>query len=168
MAEGAHAGAEGAERGDRRAKLERLRAAGIEPFPHEYAGVVPVALVHERHAALEAGAETDAAYRVAGRLAARRAHGRAAFLDLVDRSGRVQLHAREDVLGPQAFERLVGLDLGDLVGVDGTAFRSRRGELTLRVTRAELLAKSLRAPPDKFHGLDVLRRLRRERRVGPG
>jgi lysyl-tRNA synthetase class 2 len=123
---------------------------------------VPAARVHELHADLAPGEETDAAYRVAGRLAARRVHGRAAFLDLVDRSGRIQLHAREDVLGPDSFERLVGLDLGDLVGVDGTAFRSRRGELTLRVTRAELLAKSLRAPPEKFHGLeDVEVRYRR-------
>ena len=154
MAEGPSGVAEGGEPGDRRAKLERLRAAGVEPFPHEFPGVVPAALVHQRHGALEAGAETDAAYRVAGRIAARRAHGRAAFLDLVDRSGRIQLHAREDVMGAEDFERLVGLDLGDLVGVDGTAFRSRRGELSLRVTRAELLAKSLRAPPDKFHGLD--------------
>jgi lysyl-tRNA synthetase class 2 len=153
---------DGASPDDRRAKLERLRAAGVDPFPHEFDGVVPIATVHERHADLEPGAETDARYRVAGRLHARRAHGRAAFLDLVDRSGRLQLHAREDVMGPEAYERLVGLDLGDLVGVDGSAFRSRRGELSLRVERATLLAKSLRPPPEKFHGLeDVELRFRR-------
>ena len=56
-----------------------------------------------------------------------------AFLDLVDRSGRIQLHARVDVLGEEAFDRLVGLDLGDLIGVDGAAVRTRRGELSLRV-----------------------------------
>ena len=112
---------------DRRAKLERLRADGIEPFPHAYPGVLAIAEVHAAHDGLEAGAETNASYRVAGRLAARRGHGKAAFLDLVDRSGRIQLHARADVLGDEAFERLVHLDLGDLVGVDGTAFKSRRG-----------------------------------------
>jgi lysyl-tRNA synthetase class 2 len=139
---------------DRRAKLERLRADGIDPFPHEFDGVVPVERVHEAHDGLEAGEETDQSYRVAGRLAARRGHGGAAFLDLVDRSGRIQLHARKDVLGDESFERLVSLDLGDLIGVDGTAFKSRRGELTLAVTGWQLLAKSLRAPPEKFHGLE--------------
>jgi lysyl-tRNA synthetase class 2 len=91
---------------------------------------------------------------VAGRLAARRGHGKAAFLDLVDRSGRMQLHARQDVLGDESFERLTGLDLGDLIGVDGTAMATRRGELSLRVDDWTLLAKSLRAPPEKFHGLE--------------
>ena len=139
---------------DRRAKLERLRARGIDPFPHAFPGVGPVERVHEEHAGLGAGAETEAAHRVAGRLAARRGHGGAAFLDIVDRSGRMQVHARKDVLGDESFEELTGLDLGDLVGVDGTAFCSRRGELTLRATGWTLLAKSLAAPPDKFHGLD--------------
>ena len=139
---------------DRRAKLERLRADGIDPFPHEFDGVVPIERIHGAHDGLEAGQETDRAYRVAGRLVARRGHGGAAFLDLVDRSGRIQLHARKDVLGDEAFERLVSLDLGDLIGVDGTAFKSRRGELTLAVTSWQLLAKSLRAPPEKFHGLE--------------
>jgi lysyl-tRNA synthetase, class II len=139
---------------DRRAKLERLRAAGIEPYPHSFAGAGSIASVHSAHDGLEAGEETEAAYRLAGRLAARRGHGRAAFLDLVDRSGRIQLHAREDVLGEDSFEGLVALDLGDVIGVEGTAFKSRRGELSLRVTGWTLLAKSLRPPPDKFHGLE--------------
>ena len=139
---------------DRRAKLERLRADGIDPFPHSFEGVVPIERVHAEHAELEDGEETDSAYRVAGRLAARRGHGGAAFLDVVDRSGKVQVHVRRDVLGEDSFDTLVSLDLGDLVGIDGTAFRSRRGELSLRATGWTLLAKSLRAPPDKFHGLE--------------
>ncbi len=146
----------------RRQKLERLRADGVEPFPHAFPGVVPSSTVREENAGLEAGAETERAYRVAGRLAARRGQGKMAFLDLVDRAGRLQLQARRDVLGEEALERLLGLDLGDLVGIDGTAFSSRRGELTLAVSEATLLAKSLRPPPDKFHGLaDVETRYRR-------
>ena len=94
---------------------------------------MPIERVRAAHEGLEPGEETAAAYRVAGRLAARRGHGGAAFLDLVDRSGRLQLHARRDVLGDESFDRLVSLDLGDLIGVDGTAFKSKRGELTLRV-----------------------------------
>ena len=84
-----------------------------------------------------------------------------AFLDLVDRSGRIQLQARVDELGEAGFERLLSLDIGDLVGVEGVAFRSRRGELTLRITDFTLLAKSLRPPPEKHHGLqDVETRFR--------
>jgi len=150
---------------DRRAKLERLRADGIDPFPHSYEGVVPVANVHALHADLEAGQETGAPYRVAGRLSARRGHGGAAFLDVVDRSGRIQVHARQDVLGEESFERLTSLDLGDLIGVDGTAFKTRRGELSLKATGWALLAKSLRPPPEKFHGLEDVETRHRHREL---
>jgi lysyl-tRNA synthetase, class II len=146
----------------RRRKLESLRAAGVDPFPHAFPGVEPIAAVREAHAGLSAGDETSARHRVAGRLAARRGQGKMAFLDLVDRSGRIQLQARVDELGADGMERLVGLDLGDLIGVDGIAFSSRRGELTLRVLDFAVLAKSLRAPPEKHHGLtDVETRFRR-------
>ena len=150
---------------DRRAKLERLRSEGIDPFPHTYPGVVAVEAVHLAHGGLEAGEETDSGYRVAGRLSARRGHGKAAFLDVVDRSGRIQVHARADVLGAESFERLVSLDLGDLVGIDGTAFKSRRGELSLRADGWTLLAKSLRPPPDKFHGLEDVETRYRQREL---
>jgi lysyl-tRNA synthetase class 2 len=116
----------------RRRKLEALRAQGIDPFPHAFPGVQSISSVKSPHAALADGEETDVRARVAGRLAARRGQGRNAFLDVVDRSGRMQLHARVDVLGEEAFERLLDTDLGDLVGADGTVFRTRRGELSLR------------------------------------
>jgi lysyl-tRNA synthetase class 2 len=84
-----------------------------------------------------------------------------AFLDLVDRSGRIQLQARVDELGEGELEQLLSLDIGDLIGIDGVAFSSKRGELTLRVTGFTLLAKSLRPPPEKHHGLqDVETRFR--------
>src|SRR5206468_7586196 len=98
----------------------------------------------------------------AGRLAARRESGGSAFLDLVDRSGKIQLHARRDVLGEDAFARLTALDIGDLLGVDGAALRSRRGEISLRVDAFAVLAKALRPPPDKRGGLaDIETRHRR-------
>jgi lysyl-tRNA synthetase class 2 len=147
---------------DRRQKLEQLRADGVEPFPHAFPGVVPSEAIRAAHGDLEDGAETDAEYRVAGRLAARRGHGGQAFLDVVDRAGKIQIQAKRDVLGEESFDRLTSLDLGDLVGIDGTAFKSRRGELSLRATGWTLLAKSLLPPPDKFHGLeDVETRYRR-------
>ncbi|MDX6643085.1 MAG: lysyl-tRNA synthetase, class [Solirubrobacteraceae bacterium] len=146
----------------RRRKLESLREQGIDPFPHDFDGVTPTEEIRTTFADLKAGAETDVRVRVAGRLAARRTKGKAAFLDLVDRSGRMQLHARVDVMGREAYDRLLELDLGDLIGVDGTVFSSLRGELTVRVEDWFLLAKSLRPPPDKYHGLqDIETRYRR-------
>ena len=150
---------------DRRRKLAELRAAGIEPFPHAFAGVQPISAVKAPHEELEAGEETGHAARIAGRLAARRGQGKAAFLDLVDRSGRMQLMARINVLGEEAFARLLELDLGDLIGVDGTVMKTRAGELTLQVTGFELLAKSLRPPPDKHHGLADVETRHRHREI---
>jgi lysyl-tRNA synthetase, class II len=138
---------------DRRQKLQQLRAAGVEPFPHAYPGVQPIAEVKAPHEDLPAGEETGVRARVAGRLAARRGQGKAAFLDVVDRSGRIQLHARADVLGEERMAALLALDLGDLIGAEGTVFRTRRGELSIALADFALLAKSLRPPPDKHHGL---------------
>jgi lysyl-tRNA synthetase class 2 len=155
----------GAEPGEllatRRRKLEELRAAGIEPFPHAFPGVQPIAAVKAPHEGLAPGEETDVRARVAGRLAARRGQGKAAFLDVVDRTGRMQLHARIDVLGEERMARLLSLDLGDLLGADGTVFRTRRGELSLALDDFTVLAKTLRPPPEKHHGLaDVETRFR--------
>ena len=145
----------------RRRKLEALRDAGVEPFPHAYPGVRSIAEVKAPYDDLPAGEETADRVRVAGRLHARRGQGKAAFLDLDDRSGRLQLHARVDVLGQESLDVLLGLDLGDLIGVDGSVFRTRRGELSLKVEDWQLLAKSLRPPPEKHHGLtDVETRFR--------
>lgn len=146
---------------ERKAKLARLREAGVEPFPHEFPGVVPSEDVRANHSGLEPGTETNVSYRVAGRLSGRRGHGKAAFLDVIDRSGKMQVHARADLLGEEVFEQLVSLDLGDLIGIDGEAFVTKRGELSLAATGWTLLAKSLRPPPDKHHGLaDVETRYR--------
>jgi len=147
---------------ERREKIERLREAGIEPFPHTFSEREEIGAARAEHEGLEAGTETDSRHRVAGRIIARRGQGKAAFLDIRDASGQIQLHARHDVLGDDAYELLVHLDLGDIIGVDGTAMTTRRGELSLAVESWELLAKSLRPPPDKFHGLkDTETRFRR-------
>ena len=147
---------------ERRAKGERLRREDPGAFPYAFRGVEPIADVLAAHAGLATGEETAQSHRVAGRLTARRGGGGSAFLDLSDRTGKIQLHARADVLGEEAFARLTSLDLGDLLGVDGAALRSRRGELSLRVDRFTVLAKALRPPPDKRAGLsDVETRHRR-------
>jgi lysyl-tRNA synthetase class 2 len=146
---------------ERRAKRERLRAGDDSAFPYTFAGAEPIAPLLAAYQQLRDGEETDERHRVAGRLSARRGAGKSAFLDLVDRTGKIQLHARLDVLGDERFQRLLGLDLGDLIGVDGAAMRSRHGEVSLRVEDFQLLAKALRPPPDKHHGLsDVETRYR--------
>ena len=140
---------------DRREKLERIREGGVEPFPHEFAEREEIVAVRAAHEGLAAGTETDSRHRVAGRIAARRGHGKACFLDLRDGTGQIQLHAREDLLGKDAYGLLVDLDLGDMIGVEGTALATDRGgELSLAIDQWSLLAKSLRPPPDKFHGLE--------------
>ncbi len=147
---------------ERRAKAARLREEGLEVAPYSYPGVEPIAAVRAAYEHLEVGEETEERHRVAGRIAARRGAGKAAFLDLVDRSGKIQLHARADILGPERLKQLLSLDLGDLLGVDGAPLRSRHGELTLRVDGFQVLGKALRPPPDKHAGLiDVETRHRR-------
>ena len=139
---------------ERRAKLDRLRSAGIEPFPHNFPDREEIAKVLGAHEGLEPGTETDSVHRVAGRITGRRGHGKAAFVDLRDASGQIQLHAKEDVLGEGPFGLLDDLDLGDIIGVTGRAVVTRRGQLSIEVTDWVVLAKSLRPPPDKFHGLE--------------
>ena len=149
-------------RADRIAKVAAMRAAGVDPYPARVPGRTAVADVRERFGGLEAGAETGERVALAGRIAARRGHGKAMFLDLADRSGKLQLHATHDVLGDAAYAGLQDCDLGDVVAAEGEVFSSRRGELSLRVQSWTLLAKCLRPLPEKWHGLaDVELRHRR-------
>jgi lysyl-tRNA synthetase class 2 len=151
-----------AERRAKRQRLEEELKDDDEGFPYAFAKVEPIDGILGAYAHLAAGEETEDAHRVAGRIAARRESGKMAFLDLVDRTGKIQLHARLEVLGADAFARIVSLDIGDLIGVDGAVLRSRRGEISLRVERFHVLAKALRPPPDTHHGLsDVETRYRR-------
>src|SRR5437660_4765331 len=125
-------------------------------LPKRFPDRVEIATVRADAERLEPGEEAKESRRVAGRIMARRGHGKLVFLDLVDRSGRIQLLCDTSRTGP------VDLDLGDLVGVDGHPAQSRRGEPSLAVERLELLAKIRTPLPDTFHGLtDVEARYRR-------
>ena len=148
----------------RREKLARVRQRGEEPYPWSYPGREPTRSVVDRLGA--EGSPPSAPLppaRVAGRLRAIRVHGKTAFGDLEDESGGLQLLLRVDELGAERYEALLGeLDPGDLVGAEGEPLRSRRGEPSLVVHHVVLLAKALRPPPEKFHGLtDTEERLRR-------
>src|ERR1700704_4543994 len=119
---------------ERRAKMERLRADGIDPYP-------PVSLPHRplikdvlaAHdaAELDAGEHRELRYHVAGRLISRRGHGKTSFLDLRDLSSSIQIVVRVDQLGQEKYDRILGLDIGDIVAVQGHVYKTQRGQLAL-------------------------------------
>src|SRR5439155_152645 len=122
----------------------------IQPYAYRFDVTHGSAAIQACHAELEQSGER---VRFAGRLMTKRGHGKAAFAHVKDREGLQQIYLREDVLGPDAFAQAMDLDLGDWVGVEGTVFVTKTGEITIRAERAELLAKSLRPLPEKWHGL---------------
>ncbi len=140
----------------RRAKLQKIIDGGGEPYKAYYGepGEIKLAAVlHREQEGLEPGAASGETVTVAGRLVGRREHGKATFADLRDSSGKIQLMLRQDVLGEGAYEESGDLDLGDWIGAKGEVVRSRRGELSVAVQSFDLLSKSLRPLPEKWHGL---------------
>src|SRR3990172_8172222 len=133
----------------RREKLERLRARGIDPYPQRFRRT------HTAQEAIDLLGEGDQGpeVTVAGRVMATRNMGRATFLDLRDGSGRLQVYLKRDTLGDPTYEVLHDIDLGDFLGVAGTLFRTKTGEPTVEAKSLTLLAKALRPPPEKWHGL---------------
>ncbi len=143
---------------DRREKLRRLREAGREPYAREFRRTHTIS---EARSLLAEGVERTEPVRVAGRLVGRRGMGGMAFADLEDASGRIQVVARRDHLGEAEHDTFLELDLGDIVGVEGPVFKTRRGEVSIDADRVQLLTKSLRPLPEKWHGLkDVETRYR--------
>jgi len=129
----------------RREKLDALVERGTAPFAYRFD---PTHQASEAAALYPDGQDSEGeTVRVAGRLVSWRSAGKTAFAHLVDSSGRIQLYFRKDVLGDEAFELTKYFDLGDIVGMEGPLFRTRTGEVTVRVAKMELLAKSLRPLP---------------------
>ena len=134
----------------RREKLEALAARGIQPYAYSFPVTHRSARIRSEAARLESSGET---VRIAGRLITKRGHGKASFAHVKDADGALQIYLREDVLGPEVYETALALDLGDWVGVTGVVFTTKTGETTVRADRIELLSKSLRPLPEKWHGL---------------
>jgi lysyl-tRNA synthetase, class II len=157
----------GSTESERRAKVERLRAAGIDPFPRSFPDRTPIAEILAAHdpAELGEGEHPDFSYRIAGRLTGQRSHGRTAFFDLRDVSGTIQAYARRDALGEEAYRRVEELDIGDVVGVEGDLYVTKRGQLAIQVRECTLLAKALRDPPDLFHGISDVETRYRQREL---
>ena len=137
----------------RRDKLERLRGLGIDPWGRRFDGALPIAEVRTRGDAVDKASDSGPTVRVAGRIMLLRSAGSLVFLDLHDRTGRIQIMLGKKQVGPEAWKVVDCLDLGDMVGVDGRLGWSKTGELTVFASGLEFLAKSLETPPDKFHGL---------------
>jgi lysyl-tRNA synthetase, class II len=142
---------------ERRAKMERLKAEGIDPYPPVslWATRTRIADVLAAHdpAELGEGEHPELRYHVAGRVISRRGHPKTSFLDLRDLSGSIQIVVRLEALGVDRYARIMSLDIGDIVGVEGFIYKTKRGQLVLAVGECTLLTKTLRPPPDKHHGL---------------
>ena len=134
----------------RTAKLERLRSRGIDPYPARFR---PSHTTRQALDLLEGRDQAADPVTIAGRITAMRHMGKATFLDLRDGSGRIQTYLKQDILGPETYETLHDLDIGDFLGVRGPLFRTKTGEPTVQVEALTVLAKALRAPPEKWHGL---------------
>ena len=150
----------------RRANLAELRAHGIDPFATlRYEVTAQARDLTVRYAQLQAGETPEEEHAVAGRIMSIRSAGKTFFADLVDRSGKIQIYVRKDQIGDEPFAAFATLDRGDLLGVRGTVFRSKMGELTLRVRSFEVMGKSLQPLPDKWHGLTDVEKRYRQRYV---
>ena len=131
----------------RKAKLAALRARGLDPFKNKF--VPSEKCADARHNYAE-----GRVVALAGRITAHRDMGKSQFLDLKDQSGRIQIYAQKNVLGEEQYDIFKHLDLGDFIGVKGTLFTTKAGEISVKVESFTILAKALRPPPAKWHGLE--------------
>src|SRR5512137_884908 len=130
----------------RRAKLNALREKGMDPFRNKF---TPGEKCAEARANYVEGREVS----VAGRVTAHRDMGKSMFIDVRDQSGRIQVYAQKNVLGDEQFDIFRHLDLGDFIGAKGSLFTTKTGEISIKLASFSILAKALRPPPEKWHGL---------------
>ena len=148
----------------RREKLERLKEMGIEPFGHAFNRSSNTKEIVDNYDQYdkEQLAELNKDVVIAGRVMTKRLMGKAGFMHIQDQHGQMQIYVRKDTVGEKWFDYFDMLDLGDIVGVSGTVFRTNHGELSVKAKELVHLTKALRPLPDKFHGLhDVEERYRR-------
>ncbi len=134
-------------------KIKRLKQQGHKLYDDRFEPQQKIAALREQYAALEQGQKSEQAYRIAGRIMIFRKHGKATFCDLMDATGKLQLYLNQKAVGKEAFDGFNDLDIGDWIGVCGHLFKTRTGELSLKVDSFKLLSKSIRILPEKWHGL---------------
>jgi lysyl-tRNA synthetase class 2 len=130
----------------RKAKLQALRARGIDPFKNKFTPKDTCAQARADYA-------EGKAVSIAGRVTAHRDMGKSMFIDVRDQTGRLQVYAQKNVLGDDSFSIFRHLDLGDFIGAEGTLFTTKTGEISVKLQSFTILSKSLRPPPEKWHGL---------------
>src|SRR5688572_21957673 len=153
---------------ERRAKLARLREGGAQAFPNDYRRKHLASDLHAAHGQKtkeQLEAEKPGPVVIAGRMLLKRVMGKASFATLQDMSGQIQVYVNNDVTGAEAHETFKHWDLGDILGVEGTVFKTNKGELSVHASKLRLLSKSLRPLPEKWHGLTDMEQRYRQRYV---
>ena len=143
-------------------KMHKIEEKGLKPFGYRYEFTHRSGDVKENFDAL---AEAETEVKLAGRVMAIRGHGKTCFMDMQDKDGRIQVYVRKDVLGEENYALIKMMDIGDTVGVTGTVFRTHMGEVSIKAAALEMLSKSLRPLPEKWHGLKDLETRYRQRYV---
>ncbi len=149
----------------RRQKLDELRENGIDPFGSKFARQDLAKTLAQKYDVRDKE-ELNAAKletKVAGRMLAKRGKGKVGFADLYDRSGKIQIYVRKDIVGPDNYQIFKKADIGDFLGITGEIMKTDTGELTIRATHVTFLSKALRPLPDKFHGLKDVEQIYRQR-----
>lgn len=137
----------------RRDNLEKLTQAGLKPWGQRFARTKTAEEIHQQFSSLANGEKAEQEVTIGGRVTAYRSHGKASFFDITDMSGRIQVYFKQDEIGEASYNLLQCMDLADFAGVKGTVFRTKRGELSVHAKEWQPLAKALKPPPSKFHGL---------------
>lgn len=137
----------------RRDKLNEIREFGVEPYPHKYEPTHTTSVIHRDFAETQETPDETQRIRLAGRIMTKRDHGKSSFAHLQDSEGRIQIYVRRDKVGAEPYLVYRRFDVGDIIGVEGVVFRTRTGELTVLVDEVQLLSKSIRPLPEKWHGL---------------
>ncbi len=143
-------------------KMNQLSELGLEPFGRKFDWTHHAQDIADNFEELT---EKETVVRLAGRVMAIRGHGKTAFLDLLDKTGRIQLYVRKDALGEENYGIIKLMDIGDIIGVSGTVFRTHMGELSIKAVSLEILSKALRPLPEKWHGLKDIETRYRQRYV---
>lgn len=139
---------------EKKRKLSALRARGIDPYPHDFARTAHAGDLATRYSGMEPGDKDEGSrHRIAGRLMANRLMGKAAFFNLLDQSGSLQVYVKRNELSEEDLFVFDHLDIGDLVGVEGFMFKTQKGEVSLWANQLTMLCKSIEPLPEKFHGL---------------
>ncbi|WP_333635610.1 OB-fold nucleic acid binding domain-containing protein, partial [Lactobacillus acetotolerans] len=150
----------------RRQKLEELRDKGIEPYGARKFDRQDLASTLEKKYGKDDKEELNndmPKTKIAGRMLAKRGKGKVGFADLYDRTGKIQIYVRKDIVGDDNYKIFKKSDIGDFLGIDGEVMKTDTGELTIRAHHVTFLAKALRPLPDKYHGLKDVEQIYRQR-----